>query len=107
MVSQAKPCDRCEVPAIDQNTGELSLVKPLAGLRSAGSPIWIRPDTGGRTRIMGENWIPLGETIVSIGDTVEFRGRRPPLDLDWGTRPQTHAADGGVPEGLVKVGSST
>src|SRR5579884_766883 len=86
---QAKPCDRCEVTAINQETGELSDVKPLAGLRQAGSPIWIRPDTGGRTRIMGESWIPLGEVVIGVGDTVHFRGRRSPLNLDW--RPKREA----------------
>jgi len=87
-VCQAKPCDRCEVTAIDQNTGERSMIKPLAGLRPAGSPIWIRPDTSGRTRIMGESWIPFQETIVTVGDTVHFRGRRTDMNFVPGRKAQ-------------------
>ena len=71
-VEQPKPCDRCEVTGIDQNTGEFSRIKPLAGIVKVGASRWIRPDNGNKVHIMGENWLPQGETVIRPGDTFTF-----------------------------------
>ncbi len=71
-VEQPKPCDRCEVTGIDQNTGTFSRIKPLAGINKLGAGRWIRPDTGKPVHIMGENWLPQGETVIRPGDTLTF-----------------------------------
>lgn len=69
---QPKPCDRCEVTGRDQETGEFSPIKPLAGFSAIGAGRWIRPDNNKRVHVMGENWLPLGETVIGIGDIVKF-----------------------------------
>lgn len=71
-VEQPKPCDRCEVTGIDQNKGEFSRIKPLAGLVKLGVGRWIRPDNGNKVQIVGENWLPQGETVIKNGDTFTF-----------------------------------
>lgn len=71
-VEQPKPCDRCEVTGIDQNKGEFSRVKPLAGIVKLRAGRWIRPDNGNKVHIVGENWLPQGETIIRNDDTVTF-----------------------------------
>lgn len=82
-VLQPKACDRCEVTGIDQNTGEFSKVKPLAGIARAGGTRWIRPDNGNRVHIMGENWLPQGETVIAVGDTFVFtKLREVPLQFE-------------------------
>ncbi len=73
---QPKPSDRCEVTGRDQETGEFSSIKPLAGLAAIGAGRWIRPDSGKKVHVVGENWLPLGETVVAIGDIVKFTERR-------------------------------
>jgi len=75
-VYQAKPCDRCEVTGNDQEKGEISKYKPLAGLAKSGAPRWIRPDNNMKKAIMGENWLPGGETIIHKGDVVLFKHKR-------------------------------
>lgn len=71
-VEQPKPCDRCEVTGIDQNKGEFSRIKPLAGLVKLGVGRWIRPDNGNKVQIVGENWLPQGETVIKNGDSFTF-----------------------------------
>lgn len=71
-VEQPKPCDRCEVTGIDQNRGAFSRIKPLAGLVKLGVGRWIRSDNGNKVQIVGENWLPQGETIIRNGDTFRF-----------------------------------
>lgn len=71
-VDQPKPCDRCEVTGIDQDKGEFSRVKPLAGIVKLGAGRWIRPDSGAMVHIVGENWLPKGEKIIRTGDTFRF-----------------------------------
>ncbi len=81
-VWQPKPCDRCEVTGIDQDKGEFSRVKPLAGLIKAGRGRWIRGDNNKRVQIMGENWLPQGEGTIAIGDTFRYTQRRKPLQFE-------------------------
>lgn len=81
-VHQPKPCGRCEVTGIDQNTGEFSRIKPLAGLARMGVGRWLRKD-GQKDHIMGENWLPFGETIIRKGDIFRFTSlRREPLQFE-------------------------
>lgn len=76
-VDQPKPCDRCEVTGIDQERGEFSKVKPLAALSRLGAGRWIRPDDEKRkVQIVGENWLPQGETMIRNGDKVVFMDLR-------------------------------
>lgn len=72
IVDQPKPCDRCEVTGIDQEKGEFSRIKPLSGIVKLGAGRWVRPDTGKKVHIVGENWLPNGETIIKNGDIVTF-----------------------------------
>lgn len=82
-VLQPKACDRCEVTGIDQETGEFSKIKPLAGIARAGGTRWIRPDNRNRVHIMGENWLPQRETIIRVGDTFTFTTlREVPLQFE-------------------------
>jgi uncharacterized protein YcbX len=86
-IRQPKPCARCEVTGNDQQTGELSPIKPLAGLVKARVPRWISgEDKSGKPQmehIMGENWLPKGDTFVREGDTVRFlTPRQKPLVLE-------------------------
>ena len=82
-VYQPKPCDRCEVTGIDQEKGEFSRIKPLSGITKAGAGRWIRPDNGHKVHIVGENWLPQGETIIKNGDIVTFMHLRDvPLSFD-------------------------
>ncbi|MBI2011523.1 MOSC domain-containing protein [Candidatus Daviesbacteria bacterium] len=82
-VFQPKACDRCEVTGIDQQTGEFSGIKPLAGIVQAGGTRWIRPDNGNKVHIMGENWLPQGKTIIRVGDTFTFtKLRETPLQFE-------------------------
>ncbi|MDO8619291.1 MAG: MOSC domain-containing protein [Candidatus Daviesbacteria bacterium] len=82
-VDQPKACDRCEVTGIDQEKGEFSRVKPLAGIVKLGAARWVRPDNGKKVHIMGENWLPNGETVIRVGDTLKFtQGREVPLQFE-------------------------
>lgn len=75
-VEQPKPCDRCETTGIDQEKGQFSRVKPLAGLIRLGVGRWIRSDNGKKVQIVGENWLPQGETVIRPGDTFTFTDLR-------------------------------
>ncbi|MFS8159342.1 MAG: hypothetical protein ACMG6E_03855, partial [Candidatus Roizmanbacteria bacterium] len=80
-VTQPKPCGRCEVTGIDQQTGQFSRVKPLAGLPKLGVGRWIRNDD--KMHVMGENWLPQGETVIRNGDVFIFTKRREvPLEFE-------------------------
>lgn len=82
-VDQPKPCDRCEVTGIDQEKGEFSRIKPLSGIVKLGAGRWVRPDTGKKVHIVGENWLPNGETIIRNGDIVTFMHLRDiPLNFE-------------------------
>lgn len=82
-VEQPKPCDRCEVTGIDQEKGEFSRIKPLAGIVKLGASRWIRPDNGNKVQIMGENWLPQGETVIRNGDTFTFTDlKEVPLEFE-------------------------
>jgi uncharacterized protein YcbX len=82
-ILQPKPCDRCEVTGIDQEKGEFSRIKPLAGIAKSGAGRWIRPDNGNKVHIMGENWLPQGEAVVNVGDPVLFTLQRDvPLTIE-------------------------
>lgn len=82
-IKQPKPCDRCEVTGIDQIKGEFSKTKPLAGLAKLRAGRWERPDNGNKVQIMGENWLPLGETIIRNGDIFTFTDlRKIPLQFE-------------------------
>ncbi len=81
-VHQPKPCGRCEVTGIDQETGEFSRVKPLAGLARLGVGRWIRSETQ-KEQVMGENWLPMGETVIRQGDIFRFTDlRETPLQFE-------------------------
>jgi uncharacterized protein YcbX len=81
-ILQPNPCDRCEVTGIDYKTGAFSRIKPLAGLSKLGVPRWLRRENE-KKQIVGENWLPQGETVVTIGDTVTFTDlRQPPLQFE-------------------------
>jgi len=71
-IDQPKACDRCEVTGIDQEKGEFSRVKPLAGIARLGAGRWIRPDNGNKVHIVGENWLPQGESVIRVGDSFTF-----------------------------------
>lgn len=82
-VIQPKPSDRCEVTGRDQQTGEFSDVKPLAGIVKLGAGRWIRPDNGKKVHIVGENWLPQGEVVLSLEDKITFtKLREKPLEIE-------------------------
>lgn len=82
-VDQPKPCDRCEVTGIDQEKGEFSRIKPLSGIVKLGEGRWIRPDNNKKVYVVGENWLPNGETIIGNGDIVTFMHLRDvPLNFE-------------------------
>lgn len=81
-VRQPKPCGRCEVTGIDQERGEFSKVKPLAGLARLGVGRWIINESE-KAHVMGENWLPTGETILKQGDIFQFTDlRTTPLQFE-------------------------
>ncbi|MBI4136966.1 MOSC domain-containing protein [Candidatus Roizmanbacteria bacterium] len=81
-VAQPKPCGRCEVTGIDQQTGKFSNIKPLAGLARLQVGRWIRSEKQ-KEHVMGENWLPQGETIIRKGDIFMFTElRKSPLDFE-------------------------
>lgn len=74
--TQPKPSGRCEVTGFDQNEGGISSIKPMAAIaRLAGR--WVRPDEQ-KDHVMGENWLPKGETIITNGNVVVFEVLRDP-----------------------------
>jgi uncharacterized protein YcbX len=76
-----KPCDRCEMPKIDQETGEPSEIKPLA-LIDKVRPRWIN-QRGEEKILMGENWLPQGTAVLETGQS-QFRAlayREEPLQF--------------------------
>ena len=64
-----KPCDRCEVTTIDQETGERRPREPLASLAK------IRMAPGGGKVLFGQNGVPrlVGDAAeIAVGDAVAF-----------------------------------
>lgn len=76
-----KPCGRCEVTGIDQEKGEFSSIKPLAGLARLRLPRWERSEKQ-KEHIMGENLLSLGETTIRRGDIFNFTEKRTPLKFE-------------------------
>lgn len=73
-ILQPKPCERCETTQVDQETGLISQLKPLACLKRIRSP-WTN-QAGQRKQIVGENWLPLASGEVSIGSRVTILATR-------------------------------
>lgn len=72
-----KPCDRCPVTNVDQETGEVKNGRALTHL--AKYKRW-RKNTGEQVVIFGENMLPLGEGEIQVGDEIVLTERRnPPL----------------------------
>lgn len=72
-----KPCSRCEVPRVDQETGELRALSPLAVLKTYKK--WIDVE-GKNAYVFGENMLPLGACQIAVGDTlIATSHREPPL----------------------------
>ena len=73
----AKPCTRCIVTTVDQETGIPRGKEPLLTL--AKYKIWI-DRKGAPTVIFGENMLPMGSGPIAIGDRlVVTEERNPPL----------------------------
>ncbi len=72
-----KPCDRCPVTNVDQETGELKVGRALRHL--AKYKRW-QKNTGEQAVIFGENMLPLSEGQINVGDEIVLIERRyPPL----------------------------
>ncbi len=72
-----KPCDRCPVTNVDQETGEIKVGRSLTHL--AKYKRW-KKNTGEQVVIFGENMLPQGEGEIKIGDEIVLLKRRnPPL----------------------------
>lgn len=72
-----KPCDRCPVTNVDQETGEIKAGRALTHL--AKYKRW-RKNTGEQVVIFGENMLPQGEGEIAAGDEIVLTERRnPPL----------------------------
>ncbi len=72
-----KPCDRCPVTNVDQETGE---VKPGRALKHLATYKRWRKTTGEQVVIFGENMLPQGEGVIAVGDEITLTERRnPPL----------------------------
>ncbi len=72
-----KPCDRCPVTNVDQETGEVKAGRALTHL--AKYKRW-RKNTGEQVVIFGENMLPQGEGEIKVGDEIVLTERRnPPL----------------------------
>jgi uncharacterized protein len=69
-----KPCGRCEVTGIDQEQGEYSKVKPLAGLARLKMPRWQSDEKDEKVKdhIVGENLLAMEETIIRQGDIFQL-----------------------------------
>lgn len=87
-IRQPKPCGRCEVTGVDQGTGVFSKVKPLAGLARLGVGRWI-VSKDEKVHVLGENWLPQGETILKQGDIFQFTDlRTEPLEFEPQKQPR-------------------
>lgn len=72
-----KPCDRCPVTNVDQNTGDVKVGRAMAPLSRYKN--W-KNNNGERKIIFGENMLVLGKGPVSIGDKIVTKSHRtPPL----------------------------
>jgi len=72
-----KPCDRCPIPKVNQETAEIDPKQPLLALSQY--KYW-RDSEGKRKVIFGENMLPQGEGLITIGDCLEILAeRQPPL----------------------------
>ncbi len=78
----AKPCDRCRVPLIDQETGEISRKEPTRTLLTYKA--WVNRD-GKEVLIFGENMLPRAEGEIAVGDPVSFDLFRDP-PIQYGVR---------------------
>lgn len=77
-VLEPKPCDRCPVTLVDQDSGQRVSGEPLKTLNTYKR--WRRPDKNSISVIFGENALPSGTGEVNVGQeitVVEFR--TPPL----------------------------
>jgi uncharacterized protein YcbX len=73
-VLNAKPCDRCPVPLIDQETGLRVNGEPLKTLNTYMR--WQKPN-GKVFVIFGEGALPMGEGEVAVGQPVTILEQRP------------------------------
>lgn len=72
-----KPCGRCRVTLVDQETGEVRLKEPLKSLSTYKN--WRSLD-GDRLVIFGENMLPFGEGTIKVGDEMtKLKYRNPGL----------------------------
>lgn len=73
-----KPCERCPITKVHQQTGEVRKKEPLATL--AKYKRW--KSSNGETKVIfGENMSPLGEGAITIGDSLKvIEYRNPPLE---------------------------
>ena len=74
-----KPCERCKTTRVNQETGQIRDKRfwPEAILNTYKR--WV-DNEGGTKVIFGENMLPLGSGIVSVGDELTVRSyRNPPL----------------------------
>jgi MOSC domain-containing protein len=71
---QPKPCTRCPVTTVDQETGEKRGTEPLTSLTSYKR--WSKT----RETIFGENILPLRDGLIRLGDDIsELSARTTPL----------------------------
>lgn len=70
-----KPCDRCPVTLVDQQTGEVRKKEPLASLSKYKR--WRNRD-GDLKVIFGENMLPLGNGTIRLGDELVVSTYRNP-----------------------------
>lgn len=79
----AKPCERCRIPLIDQGTGKINKREPSYTLTKYKT--WINI-YGKGVVIFGENMLPLSEGTIRVGDPVRIVSRRQP-SLVYGAKP--------------------
>ena len=70
-----KPCDRCEVTNVDQETGTLVAGRALRPLVKYSR--WVNNE-GKQKIIFGENMLPLQEGKIKVGDEVVMTEKRKP-----------------------------
>ena len=78
----AKPCVRCTITLVDQETGEIR--RGGEPLRTLGAYKNWKSRKGGRSVIFGEYALPENEGIVSVGDALTVASLRDP-PLRYGT----------------------
>lgn len=71
----AKPCERCQIPQIDQDNGKITNIRPLALLKNYKR--WVKKD-GDVGYIFGENMLPLDTGRISLGDELIVSSHRNP-----------------------------